>query len=99
MFCTTDESDQRIEFRIQSAESFIRKYTNNFEDVLEYPSDVRLGVIGMLIWDIEKRDKIGISSETISRHSVTYNNATINSVGGYPDAVIAFLKPYVKARF
>jgi hypothetical protein len=65
-----------------------------------YPDAVKLGVLELIKWDIEKRDKIGISSETISRHSVSY--ASIdgnNTVMGFPAALMGFLKPYMKARF
>ncbi len=41
---------------------------------IEYPKDVQMGVINMLKWDLENRDKVGIQSETLSRHSVTYFN-------------------------
>ncbi|MEE1009479.1 MAG: hypothetical protein UH963_10115 [Agathobacter sp.] len=37
-----------------------------------YPMDVKMGVVNMLKWDLENRDKVGIQSETVSRHSVTY---------------------------
>ena len=41
---------------------------------VEYPADVVMGAINMLKWDLENRDKVGIQSETLSRHSVTYFN-------------------------
>lgn len=65
-----------------------------------YPMDVKLGVVNMLKWDMENRDKVGIQSETISRHSVTYFNMDgNNSIMGYPKSLLGFLKPYMKARF
>ena len=65
-----------------------------------YPMDVQMGVINMLKWDLENRDKVGIQSETISRHSVTYFNMDgDNSVMGYPKSLLGFLVPYMKARF
>ena len=67
---------------------------------VSYPFDVKMGVINMLKWELENRDKVGIQSETISRHSVTYFNMDgENSVMGYPKSILGFLKPYVKARF
>ena len=67
---------------------------------VEYPMDVVMGVVNMLKWDIETRDKVGIQSETISRHSVTYFNMDgDNSTMGYPKSLLGFLKPYKKARF
>jgi hypothetical protein len=65
-----------------------------------YPKDVQMGVLNMLKWDIENRDKVGIASETISRHSVTYyDQSASNTLIGYPAALVGFLKPYAKARF
>ena len=67
---------------------------------VEYPADVKMGVVNMLKWDLENRNKVGIQSETISRHSVTYFNMDgDNSSLGYPKSLIGFLKPYMKARF
>lgn len=67
---------------------------------VEYPIDVVMGVVNMLKWDLENREKVGIASETISRHSVTYFNMEgDNSTMGYPKSLLGFLKPYMKARF
>lgn len=65
-----------------------------------YPMDVKMGAANMLKWDLENRDKVGIQSETISRHAVTYFNMDgDNSTVGYPKSLVGFLKPYKKARF
>ena len=65
-----------------------------------YPADVQKGVIDLLIWEKDNRSKVGIKSETISRHSVTYyDQDTNNQVMGYPVSLLGFLKPYMKARF
>lgn len=65
-----------------------------------YPMDIKIGVANMVKWDINTRDKVGIQSETISRHSVTYFNMDgDNSALGYPKSLTGFLKPYMKARF
>lgn len=74
------------------------------EDVLitkvEYPFDIQMGAINMIKWDLNNRDKVGIQSETISRHSVTYFNMDgDNSLMGYPRSLLGFLQPYMKARF
>ena len=67
---------------------------------VEYPIDVVMGVVNMLKWDIQNRDKVGIQSETISRHSVTYFNMDgDNSAMGYPKSLLSFLNVYKKARF
>lgn len=65
-----------------------------------YPADIKMGVVNLMKWDIEHGDKIGVSSETISRHSVTYFNMDgSNSSMGYPASLLGFLKPHMKARF
>lgn len=65
-----------------------------------YPADVKLGVANMLKWQLDNGDKAGVSSETISRHSVTYFDMTgDNSTIGFPKALAGFLRPYMKARF
>lgn len=65
-----------------------------------YPPDVVMGTVNMMKWELENRDKVGIKSETISRHSVTYFNMDgENAVMGYPKSLLGFLKPYMKARF
>ena len=67
---------------------------------VEYPTDVVIGVVNMLKWDLQNRDKTGIQSETISRHSVTYFSVDGDkTVMGYPKMLLGFLTPYVKARF
>ena len=67
---------------------------------IAYPMDVVMGAVNMLKWDIDNRDKVGIQSETISRHSVTYFNMDgDNSSIGYPKSLVGFLKPYMRARF
>lgn len=65
-----------------------------------YPADVKLGVANMLKWQLENGDKVGVASETISRHSVTYFDMTgDNSTMGFPKSVLGFLRPYKRARF
>ena len=67
---------------------------------VKYPDDVKMGVVNMLKWELDNRDKVGVASETISRHSVTYFNMDgDNSTIGFPRALTSFLKPYMKARF
>lgn len=67
---------------------------------VSYPKDVIMGAINMIQWDLNNRAKVGIQSETISRHSVTYFNMDgDNSIAGYPKSLVGFLEPYRKARF
>lgn len=67
---------------------------------VSYPPDVKMGVINMLVWEMENRTKAGIQSETISRHTVNYINLDEwNSTLGYPASLVQFLKPYMRGRF
>lgn len=72
----------------------------NLVTKVEYPADVKAGVIDLMKWEVKNRPKVGIKSETLSRHSVTYyDQDTSNQVMGYPVSLLGFLKPYIKARF
>lgn len=65
-----------------------------------YPMDVKMGVVNLMKWEMTNRDKVGVASESISRHSVTYFNMDgDNTIMGYPKSLMGFLKPYMKARF
>lgn len=65
-----------------------------------YPADVQKGVIDLMIWEKDNRHKVGIKSETLSRHSVTYyDQDSNNQVMGYPVSLLGFLKPYMRPRF
>lgn len=82
----------------------IREDSFDEDDVLVtkvvYPMDIKMGVVNLMKWEMNNRDKVGVSSETISRHSVTYESMTDeNSIMGYPKMLMGFLKPYMKARF
>lgn len=62
-----------------------------------YPMDVKIGVVNLMKWELNNRKKVGISSETLSRHSVTYFNMDGgNSAYGFPKSLTGFLKPYRK---
>ncbi len=75
-------------------------YPENVVTKVEYPADVKAGLLELLKWDVKNRVKTGIQSETLSRHSVTYfSQDASNQVMGYPVILLGFLKPYIKARF
>ncbi len=89
---------------IASESITLNKSLYDEEDLLitkiEYPEDIKLGVIQLVQYNEKNRDKIGIASETISRHSVSYQNLDgTNTKIGFPEALVGFLKPYMKARF
>jgi hypothetical protein len=64
-----------------------------------YPADVIACCVNLLEWEVNNRGKVGIQSETLSRHSVTYfNQDAANQVMGYPASLLGCLKAYRKAR-
>lgn len=76
------------------------RYPDNLVTKIEYPADIKSGVIDLLKWEVQNRQKVGIKSETLSRHSVTYYDQDVNNqVMGYPVSLLGFLRPYMKARF
>lgn len=73
---------------------------HNLVTKVEYPVDVQQGIIELMKWEQTNRDKVGIKSETLSRHSVTYYDQDANNqVMGYPVSLLGFLDSYMKARF
>ena len=73
---------------------------HNLVTKIEYPPAVKSGVINLMKWEVGNRDKVGIKSETLSRHSVTYFDLDSNNqVMGYPVSLLGFLELYKKARF
>lgn len=65
-----------------------------------YPADVVDCCVNLLEWEKQNRAKVGIQSETLSRHSVTYfNMGADDQVMGYPASLLGCLKAYRKARF
>lgn len=88
------------------SDTFIRvdgnlyRYPDNLVTKVEYPADIKAGVIDLLKWEVKNRQKVGIKSETLSRHSVSYYDQDANNqVMGYPVTLLGFLRPYMKARF
>ena len=105
-FITTDIEDSALEAMLQALELSIHGYTNNnFKRVLqnnngEYPANVKMGVVNLIKWELNCRDKVGVASETISMHSVTYFDMNgDNSLMGYPKSLLGFLRPFKRARF
>lgn len=69
---------------------------------VEYPIEIVEGAIDLLDWELiqKGKEKNGIASETISRHSVSYIQRTNdNTINGYPVELFNFCKEYKKARF
>lgn len=65
---------------------------------VEYPQDIISMVINILKWDEQFGSKMGIQSESIGRHSVSYfSQNDQNSYNGYPIHLFTGLKKYTKA--
>lgn len=104
-------SDDYLTLWLEGIEKAIQGETNNtferFKDEqgeIKYPSDIKLGVLKLLEYDQSasaKKAREGIASETISRHSVSYQASAsgTDTIAGYPSALTGFLDPYRKARF
>ena len=89
-----------------SPEGWIRLDRNLFDvpdnlvTKIEYPAVVQQGVIDLMTWEQQNRQRIGVKSETLSRHSVTYfDQDKTNQLMGYPVSLMGFLDPYRKPRF
>lgn len=64
---------------------------------VQYPEDVVECCLSLLEWSIKHSSKVGIKSETLSRHSVTYeDSATL--FNGYPVGILNGLKLHKKVR-
>ena len=64
---------------------------------IEYPADVVNCCVELMEWAVNFAGKVGIKSETLSRHSVTYEDSSTMFMG-YPASLMGCLKPYRKAR-
>lgn len=74
--------------------------SSNVVTKVVYPEDIQEGVLNMLQWDFTMRAKVGIKTETLSRHSVTYYDMDAgNSLNGYPESLISFIEPYRQMRW
>lgn len=80
----------------------VEEDVNDEKDVLvtkvTYPPDVIDCCINLMEWEVKHRHKVGIKSETLSRHSVTYEDST-QMFNGYPVGILNALNLYKKARF
>ena len=62
-----------------------------------YPEDVIDCAVNLLEWEVKHREKVGIKSETLSRHSVTYEDSA-SMFMGYPVGILNAVKLHKKAR-
>ena len=64
---------------------------------VEYPADVVQCAVDLYKWKQTMGDKVGIKSETLSRHAVTYEDSATLYMG-YPVGILNGLNLYKKAR-
>ena len=64
---------------------------------ISYPADVVNCCVELMEWAVSFAGKVGIKSETLSRHSVTYEDSGTMFMG-YPASLLGCLKPYRKCR-
>ena len=69
----------------------------NLVTKIKYPPDVVQCAVDLFAWKQNMGDKVGIKSETISRHSVTYEDSATLYMG-YPVGILNGLKLHKKAR-
>lgn len=66
---------------------------------VRYPHDVKMGVVDIVAWKLKNKGKAGLTSETISRHSQTFDRTSIHKDFGVPNDLVGFLKLYKKPYF
>lgn len=69
----------------------------NLVTKVKYPVDVIRCAVDLYQWKQTMGEKVGIKSETISRHSVTYEDSATLFMG-YPVGILNGLNLYKKAR-
>ena len=79
-------------------DKFLLNAEFNLVTKVKYPADVIQCAVDLYKWKQNMGEKVGIKSETISRHSVTYEDSATLFMG-YPVGILNGLKLYMKARF
>ena len=69
----------------------------NLVTKIKYPADVIQCAVDLYKWKQNMGDKVGVKSETLSRHSVTYEDSATLFMG-YPVGILNGLNLYRKAR-
>lgn len=69
----------------------------NLVTKINYPADVIQCAVDLFKWKQNMGDKVGVKSETLSRHSVTYEDSATLFMG-YPVGILNGLKLHKKAR-
>lgn len=67
---------------------------------IEYPADVKAGILNLLRYQEVAAERIGIKSESVGRMSRTYDTpGGADSLEGYPAALLGFLQKYRRMRW
>lgn len=69
----------------------------NMVTKIHYPADVKQCAVDLYKWKQTNGDKVGVKSETLSRHSVTYEDSATLFMG-YPVGILNGLNLHKKAR-
>ena len=87
---------------VDDARFTVNETLKDEKDVLvtkvHYPEDVVECALKLLEWEMNYGGKIGVKSETLSRHSVTYEDSSTLFMG-YPVGILNGLENYMKAGF
>ena len=78
-------------------DSYLKNTDINLVTKVKYPADVIQCAVDLYKWKQNMGEKVGIKSETISRHSVTYEDSG-TLYDGYPVGILNGLNLYKKAR-
>lgn len=92
LYEVTDVTDDHIQL-----DTFVKTTDVNCVTKIEYPADVVQCVVDLYQWKMNMGEKVGIKSETLSRHSVTYEDSATLFMG-YPVGILNGLKLHKKAR-
>lgn len=78
-------------------DQFLHTVDYNLVTKISYPADVIQCAVDLYRWKQNMGGKVGIKSETLSRHSVTYEDSATLFMG-YPIGILNGLALYKKAR-
>lgn len=80
-----------------TVEEAVKDEENVLVTKVVYPADVIDCCVNLMEWEVNNRGKVGIKSETLSRHSVTYEDSSA-MFHGYPKGILSAVNHYRKAR-
>lgn len=92
LYTVVSVADDRLEL-----EKPLFEASYNLVTKIQYPADVIQCALDLYKWKQTMGDKVGVKSETLSRHSVTYEDSATLFMG-YPVGILKGLSLYRKAR-